>query len=385
MSGEVTESDAAEDAAFEEETTEDTSEESAENESTRRKWPLVAAAVVVAVIAGGAWFVWMQLQASSDAGERADAVARLSSELGSSRETITALKDSLNEQQEALRTERERIASLENRLAELSNTVDQPSEILGSLPSRVAALERGLSSLQGISEGTRDNWLLAEAEYFLQIANAQVELAKNPTLAIAALQQADERVSELSNPAYTPVRAAIADEIAALSLMTDVDTAGMILTLSSLSRIVDSLPVKPDEEEVDGTDTPIDSEASGFTRAWQAVKETASKAVTVTRPGEERSPLLTPESESLLRANLSLQLQAARLALLKGEREVFNESLSDAEAWLLDYFDTNSVQVQSAWTTIKEVQESPAMNELPDVSGSLAALKRLRSLGESEQ
>ncbi len=389
MSGEEKESDAAEDAAFEEESTEEPEVESGaeagEESSPGRKWPLIAGVVVVGLVAAGGWYVWNQLESSSEAGERADAVARLSSELGSSRETITALKGNLDEQQEALRQERERVTALENRISELANSIEQPTDILGSLPSRVATLERGLSSLQGISEGTRDNWLLAEAEYFLQIANAQVELAKNPTLAIAALEQADERVAELSNPAYTPVRAAIADEIAALSLMTDVDMAGMILTLSSLSRIVDSLPVRRDEEEEDTDDAPIDPEASGFSRAWEAVKDTASKAVTVTRPGEERSPLLTPESESLLRANLSLQLQAARLALLKGEREIFTESLDDAESWLVDYFDTDSVQVQSARMTINEVRDSPAMNALPDISGSLAELKRLRTLGESQQ
>jgi uncharacterized protein HemX len=60
--------------------------------------------------------------------------------------------------------------------------VEERIRLLNSLPSRMTTVEDSVASLAGISAGARQTFLLAEAEYYLQIGNAQLQLANNPHL-----------------------------------------------------------------------------------------------------------------------------------------------------------------------------------------------------------
>ena len=73
--------------------------------------------------------------------------------------------------------------------------------------------------------------------------------------------------------------------------------------------------------------------ASGFERFWGSVTSALSGLVKVTPPDQARMPLISPAAEYFLRTNLTLKLQAARLALLRGQQTIFEQSLDDATAW----------------------------------------------------
>ena len=278
----------------------------------------------------------------------------------------------------AEQSERALTAQLEEALGDLEQRLDNYS----SLPPRVGNLENAVAAMQGIEAGARDTLLLAEAEYYMQIANSLLTLAGNIELARVALGMADDRLASVGNPALNNVRQVLSDEMTALELTEQPDKDKNAMLLASLARLVDSLPLKavagvPDSEEQTAAEEP------GFAgRAWNGVKEAFSGAVKVTRPGDEDAPLLMPGTEPLLRANLSLQLQAARLALLKGEQGVFEQSIDDANAWLDAYFDSGSLQVESAQTTLREIRATSVTATLPDISESLELLRQYQSLSE---
>jgi uroporphyrin-3 C-methyltransferase len=262
--------------------------------------------------------------------------------------------------------------------ADIRNMQQRLDEALGrrlaaydSLPDRMSNVEDTMSSIQGISSGVRDSWLLAEAEYYMQIANAQLQLAGNPQLARLALLQADDRIRQLANPALTHVRRALSDELRALKVVNGPDIEGITLTLASLAAVVDSLPLRQQIELPAAGDPEIDGELSGLDRAMESLKSTMSDVVSVRRIDEEIRPLIAPESAYFLRANLSLQLQVARLALLRGEQAAFQQSLDDSDAWLGEYYDATSAQVQSARQTILEIRDSLFDVTMPDISESL--------------
>jgi len=227
--------------------------------------------------------------------------------------------------------------------------------------------------------------LLAEAEYYMQIANAQLQLAGNPHLATLALGMADERIVQLADPALTEVRRALADELAALDIMDKPDIEGVTLTLASLARVVNSLPLQQIGKSDADDDADIDPELSGVSRAWASVKGAVSGLVKVTGPEETAAPLVTPEAVYFLRTNLTLQLQTARLALLRGEQAVFQQSLDDAAAWLELYFDVESAQVASALQTIAEIRDGLFAVTPPDISQSLRLLRQFKTITEPAQ
>ena len=294
---------------------------------------------------------------------------------------------------------RENLSSLDKRLAELAERdsataaetdalrqeFDERVKGLSSLPARLSTLESSVSSLAGISSGRRDTWLLAEAEYYMQIANAQLQLANNPHLAALALKMADERVVQVGNPALIDVRRAISDELAALDVMEKPDLAGATLTLASLARVVESLPMGSSKQAVEDEAQPADEEQSGFSRAWSSMKTAMSGLVRVTPPDQAKLALLSPDAEYFLRNNLALQLQSARLALLRGEQTVFQQTLDDTSTLMSRYFDVESAQVISAQETLAEIRNSVFTSSVPDISGSLNLLRQFRTLSESSE
>ena len=277
------------------------------------------------------------------------------------------------------------LAGSASELAGLRRDFDDRIGLLESLPPRMSMLENSMASLQGVSKGARDTWLLAEAEYYMQIANAQLQLAGNPHLAALALGMADERILQLANPALTDVRRAVSDELAALELMEKPDIEGVSLTLSSLARVVDALPLQQAERSAGGDNEFADEASSGVNRAWNSVKGAVSGLVRVTPPDQAVMPLISPEAEYFLRTNLTLQLQSARLALLRGEKAVFEASLDDAAAWMRQYFDTESAPVSGALQTISEIRDGMFTVALPDISGSLRLLRQYKTLAETAQ
>jgi uroporphyrin-3 C-methyltransferase len=306
--------------------------------------------------------------------------------------SLVDLRNRIASSNDSLATLDESIAALAQTDAQTSaefeamrQDMDARLQLFDSLPSRLSNLESSMSSLQGVSAGARNTWLLAEAEYYMQIANAQLQLAGNPHLATLALGMADERIVQLSDPALTEVRQAIADELAALEVMDKPDIQGITLTLSSLARVVDSLPIRQIAETKTDENEEVDPDLSGVDRAWASVKGAVSGLVKVTGPDQTAIPLLTPDAVYFLRTNLTLQLQAARLALLRGEQAVFQQSLDDAAAWLEQYFDADSAQVGSALETIDEIRGGMRAVTTPDISQSLRLLRQYKTLVEPGQ
>jgi len=316
---------------------------------------------------------------------------------GDSREDAAAIKQQVAAITSSVRAMRDSVASLEQNLTAMSaQLAARDSEIaaierrygdrlgqIESLPGRVSAIEGSVSSLQGISTGARIAWLLAEAEYYMQIANAQLQLAGSPRLASLALGLADERLLQLANPALTDVRRALANELRALGAMNEPDTEGVTLTLASLAAVVDSLPLRQ-EIALPGDDRAVvDPELTGTDRALASLRSAFEGIVSVRRADEVLKPLIAPEAQYFLRANLALQLQAARLAMLRGEETIFQQSLDDAAAWLTEYYDAGSNPVQSALQTITDIRGSVLSVAAPDISESLRLLRQFNALANA--
>ena len=306
-----------------------------------------------------------------------------------SREDIQAL-------QAAVRASRDSIATLEQSVSALSTLdgtrsaetaslerqLDQRMRQLDSLPGRIAGVEGTLSALQGVSTGARDAWLLAEAEYYMQIANAQLQLAGNPHLATLALTLADERLLQMANPGLVQVRRALSEELRELEAMEKPDTEGITLTLASLAGAVESLPLRNEDLVAPGESAGLDPALSGVDRAMASLSNTFSKVVTVRRTDEAVQPMIAPEAQYFLRANLALQLQAARLAVLRSEETIFGQSLDDAAEWLNNYYEPSHPGVISALNNIAEIRNNTFSVSIPDISESLRLLRQFNALAE---
>lgn len=251
---------------------------------------------------------------------------------------------------------------------------DQVSRDLTGLPARLAQLESTVEKVPGISEKARDAWLRSEATYFLRVANAQLNLAGNVGVSLRALELADEQLRDLADPALTSVREAISDERAALKAVPQPDTEGIVLQLGSLARSLDSLTLANVAPGRYAGDDPGATEESGWQRAWRVVVDALRNIISVKRDDQQIEPLLTAAEESMLVRSLDVDLQIARLAVIRNEGELYRSSLDSVRGRLRTYFDTRSPAVAAALSTLDELAQAELPEQLPDISTSLRLL-----------
>lgn len=338
----------------------------------------LALLLALLALASSGYLAWQNRAGAVDEAGNEAAIASLSRRL---EETASSLQSrqqqAIADLESASRQNAARTESLEQQLEEFARRNE-------SVYPRLSSLEDAMSSLQGVSAGARDTWMLAEAEYYMQIANAQLQLAGKPRIAALALEFADERIRQMANPALGEVRRALTQELQALQSMEVVDIEGMTLALANLAERTASLPLEQNVERPNEENDAVDPELTGFSRAVASMKRAFGDIVSVRRTDEPLTPLLSPDAAYFLRANLALQFQAARLALLRGEREVFEQSLEDAKRWLNEYYDAGSGAVSNALQTISQLQESGIDVTPPDISESLRLLRQYRTLQGAE-
>jgi uncharacterized protein HemX len=338
-------------------------------------------ALLLAIVAvGGVGLQWMQ--GDDAAVDVTRQVADLAADLNNVTTSVGATQDIVTSLEQSVSALTQQDANKAQTITRLREQLDERLRELEVLPGRIAGVEASMASLQGISTGARDAWLLAEAEYYMQIANVQLQLGRNPDLALLALNHADERILQLADPRLTNIRRALADEMRMLEALEKTDTAGITLTLASLAATVESLPLKQETSTSDAGDanSGIDPELTGMDRAMASLRNAVDGVVSIRRVDEVAEPLVAPDAQFFLRANLALQLQVARLALLRSDETIFRASLDDADRWLAEYYDPDNTAVQSARATIASVRGSVFSGAAPDISQSLRLLRQFNTL-----
>lgn len=272
---------------------------------------------------------------------------------------------------------------LQTRIEQLTA---QQQDTVASLGQATGALEqlRGDTKLLGdalekMNERLgrdRHAWVLAEADYLLQMANRRLLLERDVAGAIAAMTAADQRLAFLNDPLLTPVRAQLSEELQALRALPVVDVDGITLELGALSKGVDDLVLAgaPHEERA----AEVAAEAVGGWRDFVRTVWSDIRSLVIIRRHDAGSlPLITPDQRLLLRQNLRLKLETARLALLRGHGVAYRAALQEADAWVERFYDAESpatVGMREALGRLAAIDVAPP---LPDIDQSLHALREI--------
>ncbi|MGQ7244442.1 uroporphyrinogen-III C-methyltransferase [Salinicola sp. V024] len=236
-------------------------------------------------------------------------------------------------------------------------------------------LDKVLKELAQQQQADPREWLHAEAEYLLRLANQRLQLERDVKGAKALLNAADERLREADNPALVPIRRAIQSELASLDSVPDIDRTGLYLALMAQQEQLARLPLKQDIEEIAAGKG--DAKPTGGWRQQLATLGSELKdLVTVRRHDQPLEALITPQQESYLRQNVRLLLEQAQLALLKSEPKLYQASLDKALELVEGYYATDNDGVTNSIDKLKSLRDNQVRPELPDISESSQLLKR---------
>ena len=336
-------------------------------QKSRTMFRVIASVIVIAALGAAGYYGWLQLRK-----QQRDEQA----------EQIVALQLEIRHQSEQIELLRGQIAELGSESESVQRDVRRSAGNVDELTRRLSEAERSMTALRGISNSSRNTLLLAEARYFLELAANRLRLESDPVSAAAALEAASQRLAATGDPAYNSVLALIQEESKSLDTVVVPDIGSITASLSEVSLLIDSLPLRGNVPEDDIDERAALDEESGLDRAMSAVGSAFKDMFRVRRIDEQVMPLMTPDQEYFLRQNLLLKIEAARLAAQRRDSGNFERSLSESISWIETYFDYDGPNVSGALFTLSELSARELNPELPDISGSLTLLERIGFAGE---
>jgi len=233
--------------------------------------------------------------------------------------------------------------------------------------------------LQQITQRQPSDWLVHESEYLIRVALRSLWLEKDATAAIGLLNDADQRLSELNNPQYLPVRQAINQDIEQLQLLPKLTTDNTILALMGLNQQVNSLPFT----KIEAIDSKAQQQAFALSDNAADWRENLAKSwqkfldnfITIRRRDGNVEALMSPKHQQNLRENLSLKLQLAQWAASQAKAQLFKQTLSDIQLWHQQYFDMDNLVNQKFNQRIGELKNSTVAVNYPSTLLSLSAIQ----------
>ena len=310
--------------------------------------------ILIGGLVGGGYYLWKELQQT-----RADLA-----EVGINVQAQSGLTTG-------------NIAAMEDAIRQLQQKQGEQSDALASLYRDI--------------QGDNEDWAIAEVEYLLIIAMHRLLLEGDVITALAAMEAADLRLKGLGDPGLLPVRQQLVADMNQLRAVNHADLAGMAIYLAELVDLAADLPLNSqvitkavlsaDENQIDEglAAEPIWKKVPRL--LWQEIKS----LVVIKRSGEARQALLLPGEEYFLTQNLRLELESARLSVLRADSGNLRASVVLIQSWLRQYFDTNDSAVINVMETLDQMQAIELQPALPDISSSVETLRAyLRGVANSE-
>jgi uroporphyrin-3 C-methyltransferase len=353
----------------------------------RAPLPLALILALVAVIAVTAGLVLgyqytRELQQSlqgmneviSKAGEQQNA---LQSHLDKIREAVVAQKQRLTEQQQRIEEQQKVFAAQEEKLQQERTRLERQG----------AEMQQALEGVHQRIGRSSSEWMAAEAEYLIRVANYRLTLEEDLATAVSALRAADERLRDTGDPVWINVREELARELAALRAVEAVDRPGLAARISGLIAQIPKLEIPGSHP---ASKARQDNSSGGgerslrtlFQDGWEGFK----KVMVIRRHDRAVTAMLPPEQHYFLYQNLQLQLEAARLALLRRDQALFDASLQTAEQWVGQFFDGEKAQTKAIIEDLSALKRTNIAPKMPDISGALRLLReRMQAGGEDKE
>ena len=193
--------------------------------------------ILALVVAGYA--AYLIYESSSELKEARTSVRSLETELANLKRTSDQKIEQLSVVLEQTTASISQIREAENTaIADLGASFEVATEQLRT--ELRAELNEGLGT-------SGEDWLLAEVEYLIRLANQRVLMERDVSGALSLLSSADEIVEQTSGIAAYELRESLAYDIANLKAVSDLDTDGIFLSLSAMVSQVPELRRKQPE------------------------------------------------------------------------------------------------------------------------------------------
>jgi uroporphyrin-3 C-methyltransferase len=308
---------------------------------------------------------------------------QIASDESSKQTEVLSIKQSLEDQGSSLRNTISQLEqsdqSLENKLASTQQSNQQNlANIQQSVESNTITTQ-ALSKRLGEMSGRRpSDWLLAEANYLVNMAGRKLYLEKDITTAVTLLKEADARLDDLNDPSLFPVRALIAADIQTLNQVNQVSTHSIALTIAGMLPQVNGLVL--DKLQLPESTTTEDSALSedvsdwrqNLAKTWESI---VGDLISIDYVDQPLEPYLAERQQWLIEQQLKHSLTQAQTAALNENTALYRSSIQQGLDLITEHYQLENTEVNQFLTSLQELQNIDFARNYPNSLSSLSALK----------
>jgi len=220
---------------------------------------------------------------------------------------------------------------------------------------------------------------LAEVKHLIRLADIELVINHDVTMAIKLLTMADQRIKEQSN--LTSVQRAIINDIEALKLMPTINVIEIMSKLNVLDSQILKLPIPNLSTQLSHKERlPMKTSEVKSKNFWQKLIATSldklQDIIIVKKHDQPIEPILSEEQQRYIIQRMQLELNQAQWAVLHKQQQIYQASLKKIVNLTDDYFASNPADASDIKKTIKELELISLTPKIPNLV-SLTAIEQL--------
>lgn len=230
---------------------------------------------------------------------------------------------------------------------------------------------------------TRGDWLIADAEYLLSVANERLQLVGDINTTKVALEAADQRLRESGDTGTIKIREQIAKEISLIQGIKIPDVVGIYSSIQTLesdaAKLTLLLPYSGKPLSAPGETSKTGSDAEDTNDLLNTAIHELEGIVTIKRADKPVKEILTQEQAEFIREQLRVKLEMVKVALVQQNDALYQTGLSDIKTWIEQHF-TNNDETKRFTSELSGLQAINLRSQYPDISASLKMLRDVTKL-----
>lgn len=293
--------------------------------------------------------------------------ADFQAQLGRLQGSEAALQQALTEMEAAEQRDEQRISRLQQQLG---RDMQDVSGLVEALQGQVANLQQ------------RDvRWLNAEATYLMRLAQRKLVMEADVTSTLLLLNTVNELLAQQDSLLATTAQQNLAQDIQALQNLRLPNRVAIAEQLVDLSARLQQLSFSASRQDAyvesvqqrwqQGADETV-------SQNWLAAALDLLRTVFVWREVDQAQPaFLQPDQELLLKQQMLLQLEQARLAVVQGNPEMFDVALRQLSSVLDRFAEQDNQRARALLAEIDTIRGAEITAQLPDLATSISLIRQL--------
>lgn len=363
----------------------------------KKSWmPTFGLLLLIMVLGGaGGWFTYQQWLAqqtydnSLSELERENALMReqldqaraamseaSANQLARLAESEAMLQQAVSEMQDNAEADAQRLEEIRTAVNEdLQGVSSRLAEDMQNVTTLVSALQGQMTELQN-----RDlAWLNGEASYLMRLAQRKLVMEADVASAMLLLQTVSELLSRQDSLLASTARDNVRMDIQRLESLRLPDRVGIAERLNELSRNLDALSLSSSRQAayVESLQQGLTLEENRPDNWWDATLDLLRTVFVWRQTDPDEAVSLMPDQEQLIKQQMLLLLEQARLAVVQADEAMYQLTLNQLERLMQRYLNQDSAVAAQILSEFESLRKTEITASLPSLADSLNLVRQL--------